>query len=382
MIPSHALAKTLVDFIGNLLQLVGIPRNSTLEDFIYVVAICAVALFLGWLLRKLILGGLKRWVKLRNTQWGAELLRADTLGSCCHVIPPIVLLACLPLAFDTDSAWHTWVMRAVEIYMIVTIGIGICSVMKFMWINYDAKENRKHLPLKGIYEVGLGITWIVIVIISVSIIIDKSPAMLLGGLGAFAAALMLIFKDSILGFVAGIQMSNNDMVRVGDWITVPGTPADGVVVDVTISVVKIRNFDNTVIMLPPYTLVSQSFQNWRGMSESGIRRIARNILIDSSTVVPDAQDPATTNLTKFRAYCLDYLNKHPKLNHTTGGNALTMVRLMPEEAAGVPMQLYCFTNTTVWPDYEAIQSEIMEHVIAAAGQFNLRVYNYPAQLKS
>lgn len=380
MVPSHQLAKSLIRFIDKSLGALGINQSKSLEETIYVVAICAVAIFIGWVLRKLILAGLRHWVRVRDARWSRELLNAGTLSSCCHVIPPLVLLACLPIAFSSNSLWHTWIMRAVEVYFFLTVGIGVCAVFKYLWINYDAQENQKHLPLKGIYEVGIGITWIVIAIVSICVLIDKSPAILLGGLGAFAAALMLIFKDSILGFVAGIQMSNNDMLHVGDWITVPGTPADGVVIDVTISVVKILNFDNTVIMLPPYTLVSTSFQNWRGMSESGMRRIARSILIDAATIQTDPQDAQTTNLTKYRAYCLDYLNKHPRLNHTTGGNALTMVRLMSPEPAGVPMQLYCFTNTTVWPEYEAIQSEIMEHLIAAAKQFNLSVYNYPTAI--
>lgn len=374
MIPSHQLAQTLLKLIDDGFRALGLSTHSRLEEVVYVVAIIGVAIFLGWILRKITLWALRRWVRVKHTLWGEQLLQARTLATCCHIIPPLVILACLPIAFDTASAWHTWVMRLVQIYLLAAIGVALCAVLKFLWMYYDSTANQKHLPLKGIYEVALGIVWLVITIIIISVLVDKSPAMLLGGLGAVAAAMMFVFKDSILGFVAGIQMSNNDMVRVGDWITVPGTQADGVVSDVTITVVKIVNFDNTVVMVPPYSLVTGSFQNWRGMSESGIRRIARNILIDSASIKADGD---TTNLTKFRAWVLDYLNKHSKLNHTTEGNALTMVRLMPAEASGVPMQLYCFTNTTVWPDYEAIQSEIMEHVIAAASQFGLTVYNYP-----
>lgn len=378
MVPSHQLAQFLLSVIDRGFAAVGLDKYSRLEEITYVVAIIAVAIFLGWLLRRIVLWALRRWVRVKHTLWGEQLLKAKTMATCCHIIPPLVILACLPIAFDTASAWHTWMMRLVQIYLLVTIGVALCASFKFFWMYYDSTANKKRLPLKGIYEVAVGIVWIVIFIIAMSVILDKSPAMLLGGLGAFAAAMMFVFKDSILGFVAGIQMSNNDMVRVGDWITVPGTPADGVVSDVTITTVKIVNFDNTVVMVPPYSLVTSSFKNWRGMSQSGIRLISRNILIDSASIKADGD---STNLTKFRSFVLHYLNKHPKLNHTTGGNALTMVRLMPAEATGVPMQLYCFTNTTVWPDYEAIQSEIMEHVIAAAPQFGLTVYNYPAQMQ-
>lgn len=382
MIPTHTLAQSLLRFIDTCLDKIGLDKTPRLEEIIYFLIIVALALLLGWVLRKVILWGLRRWVKLRNTQWGRDLLKAHTLGTCCHIIPPVVLLICLPIAFNTSDGWHVWAMRLTVVYMLITLGIAICAVFKYIWIRYDAHENQKHLPLKGIYEVAIGIVWIIITIIAISVLINKSPAILLGGLGAFAAALMLVFKDSILGFVAGVQMSNNDMLHVGDWITVPGTLADGVVTDVTITVVKVLNFDNTTVMLPPYTLVSTSFQNWRSMGESRIRRFCRNILIDVTSIKPDKDDASTTNLDKYRKFCLDYMNNHPRLNHTTGGNALTMVRLLAGDANGIPMQLYGFTDTTVWPDYEEIQSEIAAYVIAAAPHFGLVVYNYPSDIKS
>ncbi|MCM1310737.1 MAG: mechanosensitive ion channel family protein [Bacteroides sp.] len=380
MIPSHKLAQTLLGFIDKCLDRIGLDKTPRLEEVIYLLIIVAVALLIGWVLRKIILWSLRRWVKLRNTAWGRDLLKAHTLSTSCHIIPPIVLLICLPIAFRITDGWHVWAMRLTIVYMLITLGMAICAAFKYIWIRYDAHENQKRLPLKGIYEVAIGIVWIIIAIIAVSVLINKSPAILLGGLGAFAAALMLVFRDSILGFVAGIQMSNNDMLHVGDWITVPGTLADGVVTDVTISVVKVLNFDNTTVMLPPYTLVSTSFQNWRSMGESKMRRFCRNILIDVSSIKPDKDDPTTTNLDKYRKFCFDYMNKHPKLNHTTGSNALTMVRLLAGDANGIPMQLYGFTDTTVWPDYEEIQSEVAAYCIAAATQFGLIAYNYPSNL--
>lgn len=381
MIPSHQLAQTILKFIDNCLDAVGLDKSPRLEGVVYFVIIVAIAIGLGWLLRRIILWGLRRWVKLSKAKWGNELLQAKTLGSSCHIIPPLVVLACLPIAFGINNAWHTWATRITVDYFLVTLGIAICAWLKFIWMHYDKYQNTRKLPIKGIYEVAIGIVWIIITIIAISVLINKSPGMLLTGLGAFAAALMLIFKDSILGFVAGIQMSNNDMLHVGDWITVPGTLADGVVTDVTISVVKVRNFDNTTVMLPPYTLVSTSFQNWRTMSGSNTRRFAKSILIDANSIVADPTDPTTTNLDKYRAYILDYLNKHPRVNHDTGafgGNVLTMVRVMAADANGVPVQIYAFANTSNWPEFEEIQSEITAHVIAAASQFGLIVYNYPS----
>lgn len=380
MIPSHQLATWLVRAIDRFLGVFGLEKSETAEAVLYFIVVLLIALAVGWILRKLILGALRHWVKLKNNAWGHELLREKTLSKCCQVIPPLVLLGFLPFAFDNNAVWHTWTQRIVLVWLIGAFGYGVCAILKFMWVRYDQRENSRHLPMRGIYDLGLGIVWMIVFILAVSVIVNKSPAMLLTGLGAIAAALMFVFKDTILGFVAGIQMSNNDMVRVGDWITVPGTQADGVVVDVNISVVKVQNFDNTMVYLPPYSLISNSFKNWRGMSDSGIRLISRNILIDSATIVADPKNPQTTNLTEFRRWCLDYLNGNPKLDHSNQGNSLIMVRLMPQEAAGVPMQLYCFTATTVWPDYEAIQSEVMEHVIAGAVQFGLTVYNYPAKI--
>ena len=380
VIPQHKIASWLENAINDCLQWFGISHSETAEAIIYFIIVLGIALGVGWLLQTVVVGALRRIVRRKNSEWGNELLRERTLSKCARVIPPLVLLGFLPFAFDNDAAWHTWATRIVAVWFVICFGYGVCAVLRFIWIRYDTAANTRRLPMRGIYDLGLGLTWLIVAIISVSILIDKSPAMLLTGLGAVAAAMMFVFKDTILGFVAGIQLSNNDMVRVGDWITVPNTPADGVVEDVNISVVKVRNFDNTMVYLPPYSLVDNAFKNWRGMSEFGIRLISRNILIDASTIKADEKDPSTTNLTLFRKWCLDYLNNNPHLDHSGQGNSLIMVRLMAQEASGVPMQLYCFTNTTVWPDYEAIQSEVMEHVIAAANQFGLTVYNYPTKL--
>lgn len=381
MIPSHKLALWLLGVIDSLLDAIGLDKSKAAEEIIYFTVVLLFALAVGWLLREAILWTLRRWAKLKNSDWSHELLHQHTLSRCCRIIPPLVILGFLPFAFDSSAQWHRWVTRGVGVWTLVSLGIGLAAVAKFIWVRYDSRENSRHLPMRGVYDLAVGVIWIVVSILCISVVVDKSPAILLTGLGAFAAALMLIFKDSILGFVAGIQMSNNDMLRVGDWITVPGTLADGVVIDVNISVVKVQNFDNTLVMLPPYTLVSTSFQNWRGMTQSGARLISRSIFIDTQSVkAEEAAGSSTTNLTRYRAAVLAYLNGHPQVDHNTGGNILTMVRLMPVQAAGIPMQIYCFANTTVWPQYEAIQSELMEQITSMAPSFGLTVYNYPTEL--
>lgn len=379
MIPSHQVAQWLAGYIDWLLKQLGLAHSATLEAVIYFAIVLAIALAVGSSLRWLILMALRRWARIKNDLWSRELLHEHTLSKCCRIIPPLVLLGFLPFAFNQNAAWHSVITKGVVCWLLLSIAFGLAALLKFIWTRYDARDNSHHLPIRAIYDLGLVIVWVVIGIMIVSVIANKSPAMLLTGLGAFAAALMLVFKDSILGFVAGIQLSNNDMVRVGDWITVPGTPADGIVTDVNISTVKVQNFDNTMVMLPPYSLVSSAFQNWRWMKTSGIRLIAQSIYIDASSVVPAANDPKSTNLTQFRTAVLNLLNSHPKLNHDpqANGNGITMVRLMPAQPAGLPMQIYCFTATTNWVEYENIQSSLIEEIIALAPSHSLRVYNYP-----
>lgn len=242
----------------------------------------------------------------------------------------------------------------------------------------------------------------------VSVLIGRSPAVLLTGLGAFAAALMLIFKDSLLGLVASIQISQNDMVRIGDWITMPGTPINGRVFDMSLSTVKVRNFDNTIITCPPYKLVQGTFQNWRGMYQSGARRMYYDIVVCNDSIRPttdsfidsivkaypslsdwvsrarkepnravfapgsQALNGSTgTNLGLFRAYICDMLINHPHVSK----QQMLLVRLMPPGDQGTTLNVYFFTDTTEWAMYEAITSQVMEDITAAAPVFGLRLFS-------
>ncbi|MBR5332737.1 MAG: mechanosensitive ion channel [Muribaculaceae bacterium] len=290
----------------------------------------------------------------------------------------------------------------IKLYLSITIGVAICAILAFLWHNYDNRKNDKNHPLRGVLNVGQGVVWIVIVIILVSNIIGKSPTVLLTGLGAFAAALMLIFKDSILGFVAGIQLSQNDMLRVGDWVVVPSTIANGVVEDVSLTVVKIRNWDNTLVMLPPYTLVSTSFQNWRGMIESKVWLISQNVIIDVKTIVEcddvlvneiiekysslkdfveknrsyqgglaGINGSTETNLGLYRAYLCNYLISHPMISK----QYQLFVTLLDSTPEGQPVQIYCYVASTDWAVYEAVKSVIIEHAIVVAPQFKLLIYS-------
>ena len=299
LVPSHSLALWIMRMIRRMLDFFGLTHNDTIEEIIYTAIVLGVALLIGMIVRTVIVFAARKMVKLRHSQASKLLLSQRVLKKCSHIIPPLVFLALIPFAFSSDGKTLGWILRIVGVYTLVTFAIAICAVLEYAWIRFDERENTENHPLKGILNVCRGLVWIIIVILSVSVLIDKSPLSLLAGLGAFAAALMLIFKDSILGFVAGIQLSQNDMLRVGDWITVPSTNANGIVMDVTLTVVKVQNFDNTMVMLPPYTLVSTSFQNWRNMFEVGFRMIDHNIFIDRSSVVLTTQEQIASLRAKF-----------------------------------------------------------------------------------
>ena len=409
LIPSHAVGSWILGIIHSVLDRLGLEHTSWLEESLYIAVVLVVSLGFGWVIKKCVIALLRKFVSMRHSEAGRQFLNHHVISSCAHFIPPLVFLGFMPIAFSRGNDNHLLVIieRLVGAYTLVTCGMGLTAIGRFIFFRYNLRENTRNLPIKGILNISLGVIWIVITIIAVSILLDKSPAILLTGLGAFAAALMLIFKDSILGFVAGIQMSQNDMLHVGDWIVVPGTPANGIVLDVTLSAVKIRNFDNTIVTVPPYTLVSTTFQNYRGMVESGARRFTRTIIIDTPTIQrltpamldgilkahPELQGfvsglnadkhiigaspgvrplngTVETNLGLFRAYCSLYLMNSPLVDPSSR----VLVRVLEPTDQGFPLDIYAFARTTDWGEYEAIQSAVMEHLATTAPDFGLVVY--------
>ena len=405
---AHSVAEWLLSLIDRLLNAIGLETHEKTEEAICLFIIIAGAFLIGWMLQKIIYFVLRHAVKLRPSAIGQELLKGKTLARCCYIIPPLVVLALAPFALEESHSTYTVVVRIAGIYALFALAAGLGAVFTFIFNYYNTYENKRKLPLKGLVNVAIGVVWIIIVILSVSVALDKSPGLLLTGLGAFAAALMLVFKDSILGFVAGIQLSENDMIHVGDWIVVPDTIANGVVLDMTLTTVKVQNWDNTIVTLPPYSLVQSSFQNWRGMSESGCRRIVKNLTIDITSVksiTPDESDALAarypllkefvdnlrknngleqnnpgltpingtieTNLGLFRAYCCLYIYNNPFINNVQQ----ILVRILDPTNGGLPLQVYCFTATTDWNKYEGIQSAIIEHISTVCGDFGLDIYS-------
>lgn len=401
--PTHGVILRFVTGISAFLSKMGVSNYPILEELIYVVIIILLSLALGWVVRLVVLFFIKRVIRLRKFEIGQELIKQKIFSKVSNIVPPAVSLGLISFAFvSNDSLILRAFIVLIKISLSLTIGVAISAILNFMWNSYDNRRNDKNHPLRGVLIVAQGLVWIVIAIITVSNLLGKSPTVLLTGLGAFAAALMLIFKDSILGFVAGVQLSQNDMLRVGDWIIVPSTIANGIVEDVSLTVVKIRNWDNTLVMLPPYTLVSTSFQNWRGMVESNVWLISQNVIIDVRSVVNISEvleneilekhsqlkefiennsryqggivgvnGTNETNLGLYRAYLCTYLITHPMVSK----HHQMFVTLLNSTPKGQPLQIYCYAATTDWAIYEAVKSEIMEHAIAIAPQFKLLIYS-------
>lgn len=404
---SHTVATWLLDFIDGLLNKIGLSHFETGEEIIYLSIVIVAALAVGWVIQKGVVFVLRRLARMKNNDVGRELLQMHTISKCCRIIPPLFFLALAPFAFDRNQHVIAIIERVAWIYVLICFAFGLCAVLKFIFHHYDIHRNTKKLPIQGVLNLAQGIVWIVIAICAVGVAVDKSPAVLLTGLGAFSAALMLVFKDSILGFVAGIQMSQNDMVHVGDWIVVPGTPANGTVLSMTLTAVKVQNWDNTIVTVPPYTLVSTSFQNYRGMKDSGARRIDKTFIIDLPTVrrLSSAEVDALvqskpilkgfvdnlrknnqtaqldggmtpingtidTNLGLFRAYISEYVFNSPHISK----EQQILIRLTDPTPYGLPLDIYCFTNTTDWDAYEAIQSTLMEHITTVCADFGLAIY--------
>ena len=352
------------------------------------------------ILRGIVIPAVHKLTLQTKVTWDDDLFNENMMTASCRILPPVVWYIFLPMVCPETPVLLTVLQNICLIYLtIVTLRL-IKSFLDSLYEISNKHEKFKNRPLKGIYQmifllaIGIGI------VVIISILIDKDPTTILTGLGASAAILMLIFKDTILGLVAGVQLSANDMLRPGDWITIPKSGVDGNVLEVSLTTIKVQNFDKTIITLPPYVLVSEAFQNWRGMKEAGGRRIKRSLCIDVNTVhfcsaeeirryqergwiettivnknkCEDNGHPANSqpivNLEVFRNYLQNYLRNHPKVKN----NLTILVRELQPGAEGMPFEVYCFTDTIDWIEYENIQCEIFGHILAVIPEFGLRVY--------
>lgn len=381
------------------------------DNLIVLFLIIAITVGIDYTCRYIFLGLFKRFAKRTKNQWDDLIVDRKIINKLMHLIPAILVYVLLPLAIPKEELPSLLgILRMIcSIYIVAVLLRFINASLNLLLEIYNRKESFKNKPLKGFVQIIQVIVFFIGFIIIISILIGKSPATLFAGLGASAAILTLVFKDTILGFVAGIQLSANDMLRQGDWITMSKYGADGTVIEVTLNAIKVRNFDNTITTIPPYALVSDAFQNWRGMQDSGARRIKRSINIDMNSVhfcTPEMLDKfrkislitdyidgkeeelkkynkehnidasirvngrRQTNIGVFRAYLVNYLKSHPNVNQ----NLTCMVRQLQPTEKGIPMELYFFAATTQWIPYEDIQSDVFDHIMAIVPEFGLQVF--------
>lgn len=383
----------ITDNIIMFLQHLGLSENLTLLllRIGVIMAMIIVAFVIDRICRKAIIPVIHKITSKTEFKWDDNLLSDDVMNDVCRLIAPIVVYVLIPLALPSESIM-VFMMKFCRIYIIAVFMKLLCSVISALYSMSSEHDRLKNHSMKGFYQMLKLAVICIGTIIIISTLVGKNPIAILTGLGAGTAILMLVFQDTIKGFVAGVQLIANDMLRPGDWITMPKYGADGDVLEVTLTTVKVRNWDKTIVTVPPYALVNDSFQNWRGMFDIGGRRIKRSINIDMNTVrfctkeEMDAfmQQPwmagfektgnEEVNLYVFRHYIEYYLRHHPKVN----AEMIMTVRLLQPTAYGMPVELYFFYADTAWLKYEHLQAEVFDHVLAMLNAFGLKVFQSPS----
>lgn len=368
-----------------------------------------ICLVVNIFVKKIVLKILNKYIISNRFKWDDVLLKHKLFDRLISIIPGIIVYNFAIYFYD----YGIYIRKGASIYIIIMIMLIVNEFLNVINDIYRTHPISKIRPITGLLQVIKIVVYIIIGILIIADLMDKDPLVLLGGIGAFAAVFSFVFKDAILGFIAGIQLTANDMLRIGDWIDMSKYGADGDVIDITLTTVVVQNFDKTIVTIPAYSLISDSFKNWRGMTEFGGRRIKRAIYIDVNSIsfcTPEMIDKFKkiellkdyladkeyeienynkeksldemlqingrhlTNIGTFRAYVMNYIKNHPGLLT----DRLLIVRQLAPEDKGLPMEIYGFTATTDWVQYEGIQSDIFDHVLAIVGEFGLRVFQNPS----
>ncbi len=381
-----------------------------LWSLIALAVLACVALAVNWLLKRVLLRAAEPYLDTRSNT-------ADKAAAWLATIIPLLIVSrgirMVPHLLEEVVTVTTNVMQAL---MILSVAMAVRWGLNYANELYERRLEARSVPIKGYVQVLKIIVFCAAAILMIAVLIEQSPLLLLSGLGAMAAVLLLVFKDTILSLVASIQLTSNDMLRVGDWIEMPSMGADGDVVDIALHTIKVQNFDKTITTIPTHNLISDAFRNWRGMSESGGRRIKRALMLDQNSVRFLTEDEVAsmkrfrlldgyiarkqeeiaawnahelssdsdainarriTNIGTFRAYVIAYLKSHPKI--ASDGFTL-LVRQLEPGPQGLPLEIYCFTDTVKWGEYEAIQADIFDHMLAILPEFGLRIFQEPSGL--
>lgn len=373
---------------------VGEDYKILITRIIAIIAILLIAFIIDRFCRKLFIPGIRKITSKTESTWDDHLLSDDVLKNLYKMITPIVTISLIPFVLINESDLRALIIKLCWIYIII-LGIKLaCSFISSLYAISSEHEKYKNHSLKGFFQMIKLVVICIGTIIIISTLINKNPLTILASLGAGTAILMLVFQDTIKGLVAGIQLMANDMLRPGDWITMPKYGADGDVMEVTLTTVKVRNWDQTITTVPTYSLINDSFQNWRGMFEAGGRRVKRSLNIDMNTIrfctkqemEVFNQQPwmkgfketgnEEVNLHIFRHYVDYYLRNHPVVSK----DMTLLVRQLQPTSEGLPIELYFFSADTRWANYEQLQAEVFDHIIAKLHTFNLKVFQSPSGL--
>ena len=376
-------------------------------------ALLIAALIVNSLVKSIVVRAVQAVAKKSRVTWDDALIRHKVISRLAQLVPGLIIFLGAPFIPGLPDVLVQLTRNVAVGYMVLMLTMALTALLSAANTIYSSLPVAKTRPLKGFVQLLQIVVWIVGTVLIVASVLDRSPLLLLSGFGAMTAILLLVFKDTILSLVASVQLTAQDMVRVGDWVEMPQFGADGDVVDVQLHTVKVQNWDKTITTIPTHRLISDSFRNWRGMSEAGARRIKRAIYVDVSSIrfqspeeikhferfallkdylaekQHELHDYNTslgaefdetvnqrrlTNVGTFRAYAFNYLKNHPRIHK---GMTL-MVRQLPPGPEGLPLEVYCFTTTTVWTEYEDIQADIFDHLLAVVSEFGLRLYQKPA----
>lgn len=384
-----------------------------LYTLLSILLLLVAAWLANWLVKRILVRGIYRALRASVIGEDKALMDSRIIARLANIVPAFIVYAGIGLVPDLPEAFVSAVRNICSAIIVLVLALAIGGSLNLVNTLYSRREDALRRPVKGYVQVVQIVVYLLAAILMVAALIDRSPLILLSGLGAMAAVLILIFQDTLLSLVASVQISSNDIVRVGDWVEMPGLNADGDVIDIALHTVKIQNFDKTITTVPTKRFISDPFKNWRGMRESGGRRIKRPMQLDQHSLhflsaeevenlrrfrllgeyleqkeseirewnrklEEQGKDPVNsrriTNIGTFRAYVERYLRAHKGVHQ----DMPLLVRQLAPTSDGLPLEIYCFTNTVVWADYEGIQSDIFDHLLAILPEFGLRVFQHPS----
>lgn len=386
------------------------PHLSTLTG---VTVLLLVAWIANWIVKRVLVRGIYKLLRTTAVSKNSSIAESHFIARLANIVPAVILSLGVSLIPDLPEFVVSVVQNVSSAFIVLTIALAISNLLTVANDAYEKRPDAHLKPIKGYVQVIRIVVFAIATILMIASLIDRSPLILLSGLGAMAAVLLLIFQDTLLSLVASVQISSNDLIRVGDWIEMPQLNADGDVIDIALHTVKIQNWDKTISVIPTKRFLSDPFKNWRGMKEIGGRRIKRSMLIDQQSIhflsneekqkllrfnllnpyLSDKQadidawnqkleqwgkEPVNTrritNIGSFRAYVSQYLKHHSQIRQ----DLTLMSRQLAPTSDGLPLEIYCFTSTIEWVEYEGIASDIFDHMLAILPEFGLRVFQHPS----